>query len=86
VPVQSRHPITMAQQALTTQATSGGRFTLGLGPSHHWIVQDQLGLSYERPAALMRDYLAVVNQAFTGPGQVDVDNDTFHVTPLRCRS
>lgn len=83
VPIQTRHPIAMAQQALTTQAASDGRFTLGLGTSHHWIVQDQLGLPYERPAALMRDYLAVVNQAFLGPGHVDVDNDTFHVhSPL----
>jgi F420-dependent oxidoreductase-like protein len=79
VPVQTRHPIAMAQQALTTQAVCGGRFTLGLGPSHHWIVQDQLGLPYERPAALMRDYLAVVQKAFAGPGQVDVENDAFNV-------
>ncbi len=68
VPVQTRHPIPMAQQALTTQAACGGRFALGLGPSHHWIIQDQLGLPYERPAALMRDYLEVVNRAFAGPG------------------
>ncbi|MDT3442856.1 TIGR03564 family F420-dependent LLM class oxidoreductase [Pseudofrankia sp. BMG5.37] len=79
VPLQTRHPIPMAQQVLTTQAACGGRFTLGLGPSHHWIVQDQLGLPYERPAALIRDYLAVLNQAFTGPGPVDVENDTYHV-------
>ena len=83
VPVQTRHPVSMAQQALTTQAACGGRFTLGLGPSHHWIVQNQLGLPYERPAALMRDYLAVLNAAFAGPGGIDVENDTFRVhSPL----
>src|SRR5690349_11288112 len=48
VPFQTRHPIGMAQQALSTQAVCGGRFTLGLGPSHHWIVTDMLGLPYER--------------------------------------
>lgn len=79
VPIQSRHPIPMAQQALTTQAICGGRFTLGLGPSHHWLIQDQLGLPYERPAALMRDYLDVVNRALLGPGQVDVDNSSYRV-------
>ncbi len=79
VPVQTRHPIPMAQQALTTQAACGGRFALGLGPSHHWIIQDQLGLPYERPAALMRDYLEVMNRAFAGPGPVDVENDSFRV-------
>jgi F420-dependent oxidoreductase-like protein len=83
VPVQTRHPIPMAQQALTTQALCAGRFTLGLGTSHHWIVQDQLGLAYERPAALMRDYLQVLNAAFAGPGQVDIENESYHVhSPL----
>ncbi|HEY7106610.1 MAG TPA: TIGR03564 family F420-dependent LLM class oxidoreductase [Acidimicrobiia bacterium] len=79
VPVQTRHPVAMAQEALTTQSACGGRFTLGLGPSHHWLVEDQLGLTYERPAALMRDYLDVLDAAFTGPGPVDVENDAFRV-------
>src|SRR3954451_12878504 len=50
-PVQPRHPVIMAQQALTTQVACSGRFTLGLGPSHHWIIEGQLGLPYDRPAA-----------------------------------
>jgi F420-dependent oxidoreductase-like protein len=83
VPVQTRHPVPMAQQALTTQALCGGRFTLGLGTSHHWIVQDQLGLPYERPARLMCDYLQVLDAIFAGPGQVDVENEGFRVhTPV----
>lgn len=83
VPIQTRHPVPMAQQALTTQVACGGRFTLGLGPSHHWIVQDQLGLPYERPAHLVRNYLEVLNKAFAGPGPVDVENDVYHVhSPL----
>ena len=68
VPIQTRHPVAMAQQALTTQVACGGRFTLGLGPSHHWIVQDQLGLPYERPAHLVRNYLEVLNRAFARAG------------------
>lgn len=79
VPVQTRHPLIMAQQALTTQAACNGRFTLGLGPSHHWIIADQLGLPYDRPAALMRDYLDVLIAAFAGPGAVAVTNDSFRV-------
>lgn len=79
VPIQTRHPIAMAQQALTTQLACQGRFTLGLGPSHHWIVGDQFGLPYERPAALVRDYLEVLRAAFAGPGQVDVENERFRV-------
>lgn len=79
VPVQTRHPVAMAQQALTTQAACNGRFALGVGASHHWIVESQLGLTYSRPARLIRDYLEVLGAAMAGPGTVDVDNDSFRV-------
>ena len=79
VPIQTRHPMILAQQALTTQAACSGRFTLGIGPSHHWIVSDQLGLPYDRPARLVRDCLDVLDAAFAGPGVVDVDNDSYRV-------
>jgi len=79
VPVQTRHPITMAQQALTTEVACRGRFTLGLGASHHWIVEDQMGLEYDRPARLVRDYLQVMNAALAGPGPIDVENELFRV-------
>ena len=38
-----------------------------------------LGLPYERPAATMRDYLDVLDQALAGPGMVDVENELFRV-------
>jgi F420-dependent oxidoreductase-like protein len=79
MPIQTRHPIAMAQQALSTQAVCEGRFTLGLGPSHHWIVEDMLGLSYDQPAKLVRDYVDVMNVALAGPGGVDVENDSFRI-------
>jgi F420-dependent oxidoreductase-like protein len=69
----------LAQQALTTQIACQGRFTVGLGPSHHWIISDQLGLPYDKPARLVRDYLDVLDAAFAGPGAVAVDNDHYHV-------
>jgi F420-dependent oxidoreductase-like protein len=79
VPLQTRHPIAFAQQALTTNAACGGRFALGVGPSHHWIVDGQLGLGYDKPASLVRDYLEVLNAAFRAPGPVDVENRTYRV-------
>jgi F420-dependent oxidoreductase-like protein len=79
VPIQTRHPVAMAQQALTTQLACDGRFALGLGPSHDWIVDGQLGLSYERPVRLVRNYLQVLGAAFCGPGPVDVENDSYRV-------
>jgi len=79
VPVQPRHPIALAQQALSTQAVCGGRLTLGLGVSHHWIIDEMLGLPYEKPALTMRCYLDVLDQALTGPGQVDIENELFRI-------
>jgi F420-dependent oxidoreductase-like protein len=79
VPVQPRHPIALAQQALSVQAVCGGRFVLGLGVSHHWIIEDMLGLPYEHHALTMRSYLDVLEQARKGPGPVDVENDLFRI-------
>ena len=79
VPVQPRHPIALAQQALSVQAVCQGRLALGLGVSHHWIIGDMLGIPYERPAVTMRAYLDVLDQALSGPGPVDVENALFRV-------
>ncbi len=79
VPLQAQHPIALARQALSVHAATGGRLALGVGPSHHWIIRDMLGLPYERPAAFTRDYLEVLDAARHGPGPVDVENETFAV-------
>ena len=79
VPVQPRHPVVLAQQALSVQAVCEGRLSLGLGVSHHWIIDEMLGLPYRRPAATMRSYLDVLDQALRGPGPLDVENELFRV-------
>jgi F420-dependent oxidoreductase-like protein len=79
VPVQPRHPVALAQQALSTQAVCDGRLLLGLGVSHHWIIDDMLGLPYERPLATMRSYLDVLAPALAGPGTIVVENEHFRV-------
>jgi F420-dependent oxidoreductase-like protein len=79
LPIQTRHPIAMAQEALSVQAVCEGRFTLGIGVSHDWVIEGQLGLPYERPAHQMRSYLEVLNAALGGPGSVDVENDEYRV-------
>ncbi|CUU56268.1 F420-dependent oxidoreductase, MSMEG_4879 family [Parafrankia irregularis] len=79
VPLQPQHPIALARQTLSAQAATGGRLALGVGPSHHWIVRDMLGLPYDRPAGFTRDYLEVLRAALSGPGPVDVENGTFTV-------
>src|SRR5207248_3488215 len=40
---------------------------------------EMLGLPYRRPAATMRSYLDVLDQALRGPGPLDVENELFRV-------
>jgi F420-dependent oxidoreductase-like protein len=79
VPVQPRHPIALAQQILSVQAVCEGRLAVGLGVSHHWVIDEMLGLPYEHPVPTMRAYLDVLDQALGGPGPVDVENGLFRV-------
>lgn len=60
VPTYPRHPVTLAQQAITTQDAIGGRLTLGIGLSHRVMMEGALGYSFERPAQHMREYLSVL--------------------------
>jgi F420-dependent oxidoreductase-like protein len=57
IPTYPRHPIVLAQQALTTQHITGGRLVLGIGLSHQIVIEGMYGYSFERPARHMREYL-----------------------------
>lgn len=60
VPTYPRHPVAMAQQALTASAAAGGRFTLGIGLSHRVVIEGMFGLDYSKPVRHMREYLSVL--------------------------
>ena len=66
VPTYPRHPMVMAQQALTTNMACGGRFTLGLGLSHKFIVEGWQGLRWATPVRHLREYLEVLNPLLDG--------------------
>lgn len=66
MPTYPRHPFVMAQQALTVQAATGGRLTLGIGLSHQPVVEGMWGLSYKKPARHMREYLSVLQPLLRG--------------------
>jgi F420-dependent oxidoreductase-like protein len=76
VPTYGRHPLTMAQQALTVQAASGGRFTLGIGLSHQIVIESMFGLSFDKPLRHMREYLDVLMPLLTD-GKAEVDGETI---------
>lgn len=60
VPTYPRHPVVLAQQALTTQAAVGGRLALGIGLSHQLVIEGMYGYSFERPVRHLREYLEVL--------------------------
>ena len=66
VPTYPRHPMVMAQQALTTNMACGGRFILGLGLSHKFIVEGWQGLRWATPVRHLREYLEVLNPLLDG--------------------
>jgi F420-dependent oxidoreductase-like protein len=63
VPIYPRHPVAMAQAALTLSEMTGGRFRLGLGVSHRASMEAMLGLDLTHPIGVMREYVAVLRGA-----------------------
>ena len=73
----TRHPVALAQQALTVQLATSGRLALGVGPSHA-VAMERLGISYARTAARMAEYLLILRGLLDGE-TVDVDGEHFAV-------
>jgi F420-dependent oxidoreductase-like protein len=80
-PTYPRHPTAIAQQALTTAAASKNRFTLGIGLSHQVVIENMLGMSYDKPAKHMREYLEVLMPLTRGE-TVNYDGDQYSVHGL----
>ncbi len=66
VPIQTRHPTMLAAQARTVQDAIGARLSLGVGLSHQMVVEGMWGLSFERPASYMHEYLTALAPLLRG--------------------
>jgi F420-dependent oxidoreductase-like protein len=77
-PTFPRHPHALAQQAMTAWDATGGRFTLGIGLSHQIVIETMFGLSYEKPANHMREYLGVLLPLLRD-GMVSHQGDLYRV-------
>ena len=66
IPIYPRHPVLLAQEALTLAEISHGRLRLGIGVSHRPSMADGLGLDMGRPLDVMREYVTVLRAALTG--------------------
>ncbi len=76
VPTYPRHPVMLAGQALTVQAATGGRLTLGIGLSHQMVIENVFGQSFEKPARHMREYLSILVPLLEGE-QVSFAGETL---------
>lgn len=66
IPVQPRHPSMLAAQARTVQAAIGGHLSLGVGLSHQVVVEGMWGISFDKPAQYMGEYLAALAPMLRG--------------------
>lgn len=64
VPTWTQHPVSLAATAMTAQAATGGRITLGIGLAHKPTVEDRLHMKWEKPVRHMREYVEILNGLF----------------------
>jgi F420-dependent oxidoreductase-like protein len=57
LPIQSRLPMVLAQQALTLNLISGGRLKLGIGLTHALVTEGMWGIPWDRPVRRLNEYL-----------------------------
>ena len=78
VPTYPRHPLVMAQQALSLYDIAPSRLRLGIGPSHQAIIEGIYGLPQTTPLAHLREYVNVLRTALW-EGKVDHHGKFFNV-------
>jgi alkanesulfonate monooxygenase SsuD/methylene tetrahydromethanopterin reductase-like flavin-dependent oxidoreductase (luciferase family) len=78
VPTYPRHPLIMAQQALSLYDIAPGRLCLGIGPSQQAIIEGIYGLPQPAPLAHLREYVNVLRAALW-EGKVDHHGKFFNV-------
>jgi F420-dependent oxidoreductase-like protein len=81
VPIQTRHATMLAAQARTVQDAIGARLSLGVGLSHQMVVEDMWGLSFERPASYMREYLDALAPMLRGEA-VNIQGERVKVVTI----
>lgn len=55
-------PLALAESAIIANEALDGRFVLGVGLGHPHMVQERMGVKYERPIRFLREYLTILMQ------------------------
>ncbi len=78
LPTYPRHPMALAQQALTVNTLAGGRLCLGIGLSHQIVIESMMGMSFDKPVRHLREYLSVLGPLLRGE-PVGFDGEDYRV-------
>src|SRR4051794_4858901 len=62
----TRTPSAIARAAITLSNISGGRFSLGLGPSGPQVIEGLHGVPFAKALTRMRETVEIIRQAFAG--------------------
>jgi phthiodiolone/phenolphthiodiolone dimycocerosates ketoreductase len=77
--VVRRHPVSLAQTALTLDHLSQGRFVLGVGTGEA-LNLTPIGLGNRRPLARLDEALRIVRALFADPDPVDFDGEFYSLS------
>ena len=80
VPVNPRHPLTLASQAQTAQAATHGNFSLGLGLGAHGPEEQAFGIAWPNTVQRLREHLQVL-RSIIDTGAVDFHGSEFTAAP-----
>jgi len=72
----ARSPAMTAMTAMTIDKLSGGRFSLGLGPSGPQVVEGWHGVPYGRPLTRTREYVTIVRKILAR--EAPLEHKGFH--------
>ena len=63
IPVSTRHPVFLAQQALSFNLVAPDRLQLGVGTGSPLLAKQAYNIEMEAPLAYLREYVQVLRQA-----------------------
>ena len=77
-----RHPVMLAQTAVTLDHLSGGRFILGLGSGELENIEPY-GFDFRKPVSRFEEALDVIELLWRSDGPVDFDGNFYHLEHAR---
>jgi F420-dependent oxidoreductase-like protein len=75
----ARTPACAAMTAMTLQALSGNRFLCGIGPSGPQVVEGWHGVSFGKPLARTREYIAIIRQILERKSPLEYQGEHYQI-------